>query len=157
MRKLIIGCTVAALTVLAASSEGTPTGINPLKEPSIAITRQFGVASWYGEEFQGLPTASGPPFDMNAMTCAHRELPLGTRIRVTDLLNLRSVVLKVNDRGPYVDGRVLDVSRAAARRLGFLGAGLAPVRIDIVSYPRHCITMPSGPSIVASASRTDNR
>ena len=156
MRKLIIGCTVAALTLLSASSEGTPTGVNPLKEPSIAITREFGVASWYGAEFQGLPTASGPPFDMNALTCAHRELPLGTRIRVTDLLNLRSVVLKVNDRGPYVDGRLLDVSRAAARRLGFLGAGLAPVRIDVVSYPRHCITIPSGPSIVASASRPEH-
>ena len=157
MRKLIIGCTVAALTVLSASSEGTPTGINPLNETSISITRQFGVASWYGAEFQGLPTASGPPFDMNAMTCAHRELPLGTRIRVTDLLNLRSVVLKVNDRGPYVDGRVLDVSRAAAKRLGFLGAGLAPVRIDVVSYPRHYITVRPGPTIVASAIRPEHR
>ena len=157
MRKLIIGCTVVALTALAASSEGTPTGINPLNVPSIAITRQFGVASWYGAEFQGLPTASGPPFDMNAMTCAHRELPLGTRVRVTDLLNLRSVVLKVNDRGPYVDRRVLDVSRAAAKRLGFLGAGLAPVRIDVVSYPRHCITIHTGPTVVASAIRPEDR
>jgi peptidoglycan lytic transglycosylase len=122
-----------------------------MNAPSIPASSQFGVASWYGPGFQGLPTASGPPFDMNAMTCAHRRLPLGTRIRVTDLLNLRSVILKVNDRGPYVDGRVLDVSRAAAQYLRFRSAGLAPVRIEIVSYPRHCITIPSGPTIVASS------
>ena len=157
MRKLIIGCTVAALTVLSPPSEGTPTGINPLHTPSFAMTRQFGVASWYGAQFQGLETASGTPFDMNAMTCAHRELPLGTRVRVTDLLNLKSVVLKVNDRGPYVCGRELDVSRAAAKCLGFLGAGLAPVRIEVVSYPRRRITIFPGPTIVASASRPERR
>ena len=150
MRKLIIGCTVAALTVLSASSEGTPTGINPLNETSIAITRQFGVASWYGAEFQGLPTAGGPPFDMNAMTCAHRRLPLGTTIKVTDLLTFRSLVLRVNDRGPYVPGRVLDVSRAAAKYLGFVGTGLAPVRIEIVSYPHHRLISQSSPTVVAS-------
>lgn len=110
-------------------------GLNPLKTSSFPADCQFGVASWYGAEFQGLPTASGPPYDMNSMTCAHRQLPLGTRIRVTNLLNFRSLVLKVNDRGPYVGGRVLDVSRGAAKCLGFLGAGLAPVRIEVVSYP----------------------
>ncbi len=153
----MIGCTLVALTVLSASSEGTPTAINPLNKPSIIVTRQFGVASWYGAQFQGLPTASGPPFDKNAMTCAHRELPLRTRIKVTDLLNLRSVVLKVTDRGPYVAGRVLDVSWAAAKRLGFLSDGLAPVRIDIVSYPWQSITVRPGPTIVASASGPGNR
>ncbi len=134
MRKVLIGCTAVALTALSAPSGGTPTRIT--FQP-IPVNTQVGVASWYGPGFQGRPTASGPPFDMNAMTCAHRHLPLGTRIKVTDLRNCRSLILRVNDRGPYVAGRVLDVSRAAAKYLGFLGAGLAPVRIEIVSYPHH--------------------
>ncbi|TAM82164.1 MAG: septal ring lytic transglycosylase RlpA family protein [Acidobacteria bacterium] len=153
MKKLIMGCTVAALTMLSSPSEGIPGSINSLSWPSIVESRQFGIASWYGVEFQGLETASGPPFDMNAMTCAHRDLPLGTLIRVTDLVNLRSVILKINDRGPYVGNRVLDVSRAAAKRLGFLGAGLAPVRIDVVRLPRHCITIRPGPALVASVTK----
>src|SRR5215472_2230649 len=102
MRKLIMGCTVAALTMIASPSEGFRAVMSPLKPLSLKVNSQYGMASWYGTEFQGLPTASGPPFDMNAMTCAHRKLPLGTRIRVTDLMNLRSAVLKVNDRGPFV-------------------------------------------------------
>jgi peptidoglycan lytic transglycosylase len=148
LRKLMMGCTVAALALMAAPSGG----FRHLKTLSLSAGCQFGVASWYGAEFQGLPTASGPPFDMNGMTCAHRMLPLGTRIRVTNLLNLRSLVLKVNDRGPYVGGRVLDVSRGAAKGLGFLGAGLAPVRIEVVSYPRQCIIQQPGPTMVAAAS-----
>ena len=151
MRKLIMGCTVAALTMIASPSEGSRAVMNPLKMPSVSINSQYGVASWYGAEFQGMPTASGPPFDMNALTWAHRKLPLGTRIRVTDLMNLRSAVLKVNDRGPFVGNRVLDVSRAAARCLGFLGAGLAPVRIEVVSYPGQCIGIKPIPMMVAAA------
>ncbi|HEX5412217.1 MAG TPA: septal ring lytic transglycosylase RlpA family protein [Terriglobia bacterium] len=151
MRKLIMGCTVAALTMIASPSEGRRAAIKPLKMPAVSIISQFGVASWYGADFQGLPTASGPPFDMDAMTCAHRKLPLGTRIRVTDLMNLRSAVLKVNDRGPFVGNRVLDVSRAAAKCLGFLGAGLAPVRIEVVSYPGQCVGLRPIPMMVASA------
>jgi rare lipoprotein A len=153
LRKLIIACVVAALMVFSAPSDGTPAGGAWMNTPILAASSQFGVASWYGPGFQGRPTASGPPFNMNAMTCAHRELPLGTRVRVTDLVNSRTVVLKVNDRGPYVGGRVLDVSRAAAEYLGFRNAGVAPVRIEIVSYPRPRPTIPPGPDIVASATR----
>jgi peptidoglycan lytic transglycosylase len=148
---------VAALTMVSPPSEGTPADINPLNTPSFAVNTQFGVSSWYGAEFQGLETASGTPFDMDAMTCAHRELPLGSRIRVTNLLNLRSAVLKVNDRGPFVCGRVLDVSQAAAKSLGFVGAGLAPVRIEVVSYPRRCITILPGGTILASVTRPAHR
>ncbi len=92
-----------------------------------------GTASWYGPKYHGRTTASGERFDMEALTAAHRTLPFGTRVRVTNLLNGRKLVLKVNDRGPFIAGRVLDVSRRAARELGFLEAGLAEVRIEVLS------------------------
>jgi rare lipoprotein A (peptidoglycan hydrolase) len=91
--------------------------------------RQVGTASWYGPGFQGRPTASGEPFDQNSLTAAHRTLPLGSQAVVTNIENGRSVVVEINDRGPYVGGRVLDLSRAAAARLGMLDDGLARVRI----------------------------
>ncbi len=93
---------------------------------------QFGRASWYGHALQGLPTASGEAYDMNAMTCAHRSLPLGSLIRVTNLRNHRSLMLRVNDRGPMVESRVIDLSYAAAKRLGFSQRGTVKVRIDLV-------------------------
>lgn len=99
---------------------------------------QQGVASWYGPGFHGRPTASGETFDMEAMTAAHPSLPLGTRIRVTVLATGRRTDLRVNDRGPFRKGRILDVSRAAARRLGFLGRGTARVRVEVLSLPRDC-------------------
>ena len=110
---------------------------------------QIGVASWYGPEFQGLPTASGVPFNMEEMTCAHRNLPLGTSIRVTNLRNSKSLVLKVTDRGPYVGNRVLDVSMAAAERLGFMHAGLTHVRIQVVSYPQKTLISQNTPKAFA--------
>lgn len=149
MRNLIVGCTVAAISALSAPSIGKPAREWMIRPPSLVVPQsQIGVASWYGPGFQGLPTASGPPFDMNAMTCAHRTLPLGTTVRVTNLLTFRSVVLKVNDRGPYIPGRVLDVSRAAAKHLGFVGAGLAPVRIEVVRYPFQRLISLSRPALI---------
>ncbi len=94
-----------------------------------------GTASWYGPGFHGRPTASGETFDMDAMTAAHPSLPLGTRVRVTVLETGRNTVVRVNDRGPFVDDRIVDVSRAAARRLGFLEAGTARVRVEVVEAP----------------------
>ena len=91
---------------------------------------QFGRASWYGRPFQGQATASGEPYNMNSMTCAHRSLPLGATVLVTNLRNHRSVLVRVNDRGPVPENRVLDLSYGAARILGF--RGVAPVRIDLV-------------------------
>jgi rare lipoprotein A len=93
---------------------------------------QFGRASWYGHALQGLPTATGEAYDMNAMTCAHRTLPLGSLVRVTNLRNHRSLVLRVNDRGPMIETRVVDLSYAAAKRLGFSHLGTVRVRIDLV-------------------------
>lgn len=96
---------------------------------------QSGIASWYGRGFHGRKTASGEKYDMYKLTAAHRELPLHTKIEVTNLANARKVILKVNDRGPYTHTRILDVSYAAAKKLGFAQGGTAPVRIKIVSQP----------------------
>ena len=92
---------------------------------------QVGNASWYGKQFHGRTTASGEGFDMFDLTAAHRELPLGTYVRVTNLRNGKSVVVRVNDRGPYVEGRIMDLSYSAARMLSFRD-GVERVRIDVV-------------------------
>lgn len=93
---------------------------------------ETGIASWYGPGFHGRTTANGEIFDQNAMTAAHTTLPLPVVVRVVNLENGRSMLLRVNDRGPFVDGRIIDVSRAAAERLGFLRQGLTLVRVQYV-------------------------
>ena len=94
---------------------------------------QRGVASWYGGKEQGHRTASGEPFNEHQLTAAHRTLPFGTRVKVTNLRNGRSVVVKIKDRGPAIPNRVIDISKAAAEQLGFTHQGLAPVRIRVVN------------------------
>lgn len=96
-------------------------------------TTQTGMASWYGPGFQNKKTASGERYDQNAMTAASRTLPLGTRVRVTNLKNEKTVEVTINDRGPYVGDRIIDLSKAAARKLGLLNPGTARVRIDVIS------------------------
>jgi rare lipoprotein A len=91
-----------------------------------------GAASWYGRELHGRRTASGERFDMNAMTAAHPTLPLPTLVRVTNLANGRSVVLRINDRGPFAANRIIDVSHAAARALGFEAQGATTVRVTVL-------------------------
>ena len=91
---------------------------------------ETGLASWYGEDFHGKPTAMGEPYNMYAMTAAHKTLPLPTRVRVTNLETGRSAELRVNDRGPFVKGRVIDLSYSAARELGVVRRGTARVRIE---------------------------
>ena len=91
-----------------------------------------GMASWYGEEFQGRRTSSGEPYDLYAMTAAHRTLPLPSYVEVTNVENGKRVVVRVNDRGPFHGGRLIDVSYAAAHRLGMLGRGTARVRIRVL-------------------------
>ena len=93
---------------------------------------QVGVASWYGKYFDGKPTASGEPYDMNDLTAAHPSLPLGTFVKVTNLRNGRSVVGRVNDRGPVVDGRIIDLSYNAAKVIEMKGRGVQRVRLDLV-------------------------
>jgi rare lipoprotein A len=94
---------------------------------------QIGTASWYGDYFVGKPTASGEDFDMYDMTAAHPTLPLGTYVRVTNLRNGRVVVVKINDRGPVVPGRIIDLSFGAAQVLQFEQRGLQQVRLDLVT------------------------
>ena len=93
---------------------------------------EFGVASYYGNPHHGRRTASGERFDMHDMTAAHRTLPFGTRVRVTNLGNGRSVVVRINDRGPWKKGRIVDISYDAARELHMVGVGTARVRLDIL-------------------------
>ncbi|MFB3919885.1 endolytic peptidoglycan transglycosylase RlpA [Candidatus Velamenicoccus archaeovorus] len=92
-----------------------------------------GIASWYGKRFMGKKTADGEVFDPEKMTAAHRRLAMGTLVRVTNLRNGRQVTVRINDRGPYIPGRVIDLSRAAARQMGMLEKGLAPVKMEIVA------------------------
>nr|WP_221036970.1 septal ring lytic transglycosylase RlpA family protein [Borrelia miyamotoi] len=91
-----------------------------------------GLASWYGEAFHGKVTANGEKFDMTSLTAAHKELPFNTVVKVTNLLNNRTVVVRINDRGPFRKDRIIDLSKAAAEKLDFLGIGVAPVKIEIL-------------------------
>ncbi len=100
----------------------------PREQPDYDET---GIASWYGPYFHGKSTANGETYDMNALTAAHKTLPMPVNVRVTNLDNGRSIVLKVNDRGPFVSGRIIDVSRRGAQLLGFSSAGTALVRVQI--------------------------
>lgn len=104
-------------------AEGAPAGK--------AATPQVGTASWYGPGFHGQETASGVPFDPHALTAAHRTLPLGTQATVTNLETGASVKVEINDRGPYVRGRHIDLSQAAARRIGLTKKGIARVKIEV--------------------------
>ncbi|MFP4463276.1 MAG: septal ring lytic transglycosylase RlpA family protein [Guyparkeria sp.] len=94
--------------------------------------RERGLASWYGKKFHGRPTSSGEPYDMYKMTAAHKSLRLPSYVRVTNLDNGKSVVVRVNDRGPFVDGRIIDLSYAAAHKIDMTGKGTVPVEIEVV-------------------------
>ena len=94
---------------------------------------QVGLASWYGESFQGRRTASGEPFDYRKLTAAHRTLPFGTYVEVVRLDDDRRVVVRINDRGPFVRGRIIDLSKAAAEKIGMIRAGVVKVRIRVIA------------------------
>ncbi len=93
----------------------------------------YGKASWYHDSLHGNPTASGEPYDRDAMTAAHRSLPFGTRVRVENQENGRAVDVTVNDRGPFVDGRIIDLSRRAAEKLDMIRAGVVEVSVEVVN------------------------
>lgn len=133
---------LAALAVLAVALVGcasrggppgedwgadAPSGGGPAAHEAREIGR--GNASWYGEPHHGRRTANGEVFDMNELTAAHKTLPFGTRVRVENLATGQAVVVRINDRGPFAPGRVIDLSRAAAERIGLIRAGVAPVAL----------------------------
>ena len=118
----------------AACASRSPARLAPQGPPSTSWTEE-GVASWYGghDGFEGKPTASGEIYDSSLLTAAHRELPLGSIVDVTNLDNSRTVRVRINDRGPFIAGRVIDLSRAAATEIGLLGPGVGPVRLSVVT------------------------
>ena len=121
------------LATLAGCAGGRPPAPDPLPGAAPAGGAEEGLASWYGRPYHGRPTASGEKYDMHRMTAAHRTLPFGTRVEVTRLDTGRKVVVRINDRGPFVPGRILDLSRAAAEKLEMLRDGVVRVRIRVLT------------------------
>ena len=113
------------------TQEASPPATLPTPTPSTIIGT--GLASWYGAKHQGKRTASGEIFDQNKFTAAHRTLPWGSIVKVTNLDNGKSVEVRINDRGPFKKGRVIDVSRTAARALGMVQSGVSPVQMELLS------------------------
>ncbi len=130
---LIYGLMIALSLVSPAFCAPRP----PVRNPASHVVHkvQYGVASWYGARSQGRLMACGEPFNEYALTAAHRTLPLGTEVTVTNLRNGRSVNVRIKDRGPVSHGRVIDLSKAAAMRLGFVRRGLTPVKVQVVYLP----------------------
>jgi len=118
-----------------AADAAQPSGTLALALPAKPLKVWDCISSWYGADFDGLPTANGETYDMNAATAAHPTLPLGSVVRVINLRNHRSAIVRINDRGPFVEGRDLDVSYAVARRLGFAHRGLSRVRVELLELP----------------------
>ena len=127
--------TIAAKIEVPEDEPSVIEKLNTVASNTVRKFTQTGVASWYGRQFHGRKTASGETFDMNELTAAHRSLPLNCYIRVTNKDNGKSVVVKVNDRGPFHGNRVLDLSYGAAKRIGITSAGTAKVSIERVDGP----------------------
>jgi len=132
LRLVLVLAVLGPLT--ACASRTVPSREEPHGPPSPGWTEQ-GIASWYGgrDGFEGKPTASGEIYDSSLFTAAHRELPLGSIVDVTSLENGKTVRVRINDRGPFVFGRVIDLSRAAAGELGLIGPGVGSVRLTVVT------------------------
>lgn len=131
---------MSSMLVSAQSNSGTRSSQprnsqKPSKVSKANRPFEVGEASWYGKWFNGKPTASGEAYDMNELTAAHPTLPLGTWVKVTNLRNHLWVLVRVNDRGPVVPGRIIDLSYSAARMLNMSGRGIARVRLDLVRVP----------------------
>ncbi len=127
--------TIAAKIEVPKEEPSVIEKLNTVASNTVRKFSQNGVASWYGRQFHGRKTASGERFDMNALTAAHRSLPLNCYIRVTNKNNGKSVIVKVNDRGPFHGNRVLDLSYGAAKRIGLTDAGTTNVNIERVDGP----------------------
>ncbi len=128
--RLLLGVCI----VLGCGAPASETNAEHPREPS-EPSLQRGKATWYGGRFHGRKTASGERFDKNAMTAAHRKLPFGTRVRVTNLANGRTAIVRINDRGPFSKGRIIDLSEAAARKVRMIRRGVVPVTLEVLSRP----------------------
>ena len=120
---------VLLLAVIAACASSTR---EAARTGGAVAYSQVGLASWYGKPFHGRRTASGERYDMHALTAAHRTLAFGTRVRVVNLENGKTVVVRINDRGPFVKGRIVDLSRRAADQLAFIEDGVVKVRVEVL-------------------------
>ncbi|MEI6127183.1 MAG: septal ring lytic transglycosylase RlpA family protein [Pseudomonadota bacterium] len=107
-------------------------GVRYYPIPSALGYTEEGIASWYGDDFHGKPTSSGEPYNMHGMTAAHKTLPLGTHVKVVHRENGKSIIVRVNDRGPFVSGRIIDLTYSAAKQLGMVDPGTIPVRVEAV-------------------------
>ena len=135
---VLTGCATARTGPMTTTTPPTRASLPAPSTPRPPAARpsafeHTGEASWYGRQHHGKRTASGETYDMHKLTAAHRTLPLGTRVRVTNLDNGRVVDVRINDRGPFVSGRVLDLSYAAAQRLGAVGDGVVPVGFTVLA------------------------
>jgi len=133
----ILGLTWAGLALAGCAKKHAHATAPP---PPRAVTAEIrdgetGLASWYGHPYHGRPAANGEIYDMEGFTAAHRTLPFGTRVRVVNLTNDKTVDVRITDRGPFVENRIIDLSHAAAVAIGLIGPGIARVRLDILSAP----------------------
>lgn len=123
-----------ALLIVSVATCGSAPRVEPSMAPGVP-TVATGTASWYGPGFDGKTTASGEIFNQNLLTAAHRTLPFGTIVRVKCLKNGRTVDVRINDRGPFTKGRIIDLSKAAAAQIGLIERGIGPVEIRVLSVP----------------------
>lgn len=159
MKKLLLGFAIVVTLTWSPTFRANP----PDSEPVLKLVPEHvtGVASWYGEMFHGKATASGEVYDMNRLTAAHQTIPMGTWVEITNVRNVRSVTVRINDRGPAIRGRMIDVSKAAARALGFMGAGTATVQVKVLDSPPAARSIRSKPArsllISSAAAETSPR
>jgi len=135
-RRLIFVCSLTAVLLCAGCGPASPrftTRESPaIPGESSSVHQLTGIASYYADEFHGRPTANGEEYDMHAMTAAHQTLPFNTTVRVTNVTTGSTVTVRINDRGPFKDNRVIDLSLEAAKRLGMIAKGTVPVRLDVL-------------------------
>ncbi len=129
---LLIGMCLQLVSCVSSVRYSNNQTLNPDSGENFAVYFEIGYASFYSDSFIGKATASGEIYDANQLTAAHRSLPFGTKLKVTNLENRRSVVVRVNDRGPFVSGRIIDLSNRAAKELDIVPKGVAHVQIEIV-------------------------
>jgi rare lipoprotein A len=135
MRKALVVAGCLGLALSSCGEKRTVRAAVPPQVPPLVGGMEVGLASWYGHPYHGRSSASGEIYDMEQFTAAHRTLPFGTLVRVVNLDNEKSVEVRINDRGPFVDDRVIDLSHAAAQAIGMIGPGTARVRVEVIQAP----------------------